>query len=264
MSFRRLRVAIGVLAVAIGATWAAGGAEALGDATLLLWRALPFAGAGAAVLLLARAAVPRGRLAGPLSLLAGCCAVIVFQLDATIRLPLNLVAPATLIIGGLLLAVGGRFAAESEASPEWIRTSVIWPSHSRLRGRAPVKLVLRSLLGDISVDLTACEYPLGEDDVTVDITMLGGHLHLLLPADWHVRVGRAHLAKGIRGHGSVSRSDPPGADEEIDKLVILNIQGFRGELRLSQPAPPAPPRRRRPAKRQPLSGPGRARSDNAP
>lgn len=69
VGYRRLRVAIGLLAVAAGAAWAAGGTVALREGAVLLLHTLLFVIVGAAIMLLARAAVPRGRLGGPLLLL---------------------------------------------------------------------------------------------------------------------------------------------------------------------------------------------------
>ncbi len=266
VGYRRLRVAIGLVAVAAGATLAAGGPAALRDGAILLLRVVPFVIGGAAIMLLARAAVPRGRLGGPLLLLICGAVGVALQFDTGLTLSARVVAPTILILGGLLLSLGVRFRTDVDNESNWTRTSVIWPVHEYLRGRAPARLNLRSCLGDLSVDLMQCDYPLGESEVTVDITMIGGHLHLVMPHDWHVQAGRIEFAKGMKTEGWVTRASPLTPEERVERLVVLNVQGLRGTLRLSQPAPPAqPPRRRlKQAPKQTPSARRDARSDNPP
>jgi hypothetical protein len=264
VGYRRLRVAIGLLAVAAGATWAAGGTAALRDGAVLFLRTLPFVIAGAAILLLARAAVPRGRLGGPLLLLICGAVGVAVQFDIGVTFSARLMAPTALILGGLLLSLSVRFGPDDDNEQNWTRTSIIWPVHEYLRGRAPARLILRSFLGDVSVDLLECHYPMGENEVTIDITMIGGRLHLVVPLDWHLQPGRVELAKGMKLEGWMTRTSPLARNEDVERLVVLNLQGFRGTLRLSQPVPPAqPPRRRlRQAPRRPPVDRRDARSDN--
>lgn len=189
---------------------------------------------------------------------------VALQFDTGLTLSARVMAPTALILAGLLLSLGVRFGPNYSSGPNWIRTSVIWPVHEYLHGQAPARLVLRSCLGDMSVDLAECDYPLGENEVTVDITMIGGHLHLVMPHDWHVQPGRVELAKGMNPEGWVTRTAPLSPTEHVERLVVLNVQGFRGTLRISQPTPPAPqPRRRlRQAQKRPPTDRRDAHSEN--
>ena len=154
-----------------------------------------------------------------------------------------------------MLALLGH-GKHSEHAPVVTRYSVIWPTRYTATGEAPAKMILRSYLGDMSVDLTDAVFPLGESEMTLDVTILGGSIHLFLPPDWHARAGRVELANEIRFLGWMSDGSPPGPEEDVDRLVILNVQGWRGSLAISQPIPPLRQTRRRPRTRAKAAPPG--------
>ncbi|MFC8662980.1 hypothetical protein [Streptomyces sp. NPDC057199] len=66
-----MRIAFGLLVVVVGTVWLLGGGPAVRSGGRWALSALPYALAAAGLLLILRAAVPRGLLAGPVVLLAG-------------------------------------------------------------------------------------------------------------------------------------------------------------------------------------------------
>jgi hypothetical protein len=236
MHLSRTRVLVGLLVVAAGAVWAAGGPSALRALGLVGLRALPSVIIAAGAVLLIRAAVPRGLIAGPIVLLVLGLAALAVQLGVVRAIPFgDLLAPVS-IIAGILIALSGRASA---LVPERIVErcqSLFVPRRCRLSGTAPSKLILRCALGGIEASLESCTYPGGIPAMVVDVTLVAGHVELAIPHDWHLRAGRVDLARGIRFNGDLDSPDPPPVDPRtIDRLIVLNVQGLGGVLTVTRP-----------------------------
>ncbi|MEV7886858.1 hypothetical protein ACWD3I_23605 [Streptomyces sp. NPDC002817] len=233
----RIRVALGLGAVAMGTAWAVGGVAGLRDVAGVLLIAVPalLALAGAALVL--RAAVPHGQLAGPLTLMGVGIGVLVLRFDVPQLPELSGQAPTALILGGVFVALfRGRSGSGLDIGVRRY-TSLLYPHvHTVLEGRAPKKLILRALLfGAVDIDLSRCEFPF-EARLVVDVTVLWARVRLKVPADWTVLAGRVELTSGVLFDGRLSEpafaSPQPSADEE--RTVVVNVQGLGGVVSLTR------------------------------
>lgn len=250
--FRRLRVLLGVTAIAAGTAWASGGLSAVRAAGIQVLRILPFVIVGAGVLLLLMAAVPRGRLGGPLLLLVAGTVGLAVEFAPAPHGWSHMTPPAALILGGLVLSLSGRSGSAHADGPIQVWHSFLWPKRHVLRGNAPAKLILRCVLGEIALDLTEIAFP-DEDELTFDVTILGGRVQLLLPHNWHVQAGRVEFARAMAFEGVLTSSKRHEADQEIGNLVVLNVQGWLGSLAVTQSTPPPRSPRRRPPRARPAA-----------
>jgi hypothetical protein len=95
------------------------------------------------------------------------------------------------------------------------------------------------------LDLTEARYPKDAYQVTVDVTLLGGHVELRLPDNWTVCAGRLDLARGTRFVGRLSSPEPvspqPREEEDDLNLFVLNVQGWSGMVSISKGHPADPP-----------------------
>jgi hypothetical protein len=247
---------IGSAVVATSTAWLVGGADALRRLAGGLLHALPWAVAIAGVGLLLRAAVPKGRLAGPLLLVTFGVAGVLVETGVLRWSELREIVPLVTVLGGVLLMVSGNGEPVPAAGPVHQLRSWIVPVRYRTTQVTPVKLILRCVFGEITVDLAEASFPLGEEAVTVDVTMLGGRVDIAVPHDWHVRAGRVELARKFTFLGPVSDERPPVFGEPPSRMIVLNVQGFRGTLAVNQmPAPAGPARPRRAAKGARKDGP---------
>lgn len=252
----RLRVVLGSAVVATSTAWLVGGAVALRRLAGGLLHALPWAVTIAGVGLLLRAAVPKGRLAGPLLLVTSGIVGVLVETGMLRWSELLEMVPLVTALGGVLLMVSGNGEPTREAEPVHRLRSWIVPVSYGTTQVTPVKLILRCVFGEITVDLAEAKFPLGEEAVTVDVTMLGGRIDIAVPHDWHVRAGRVDLARRFTFLGPVSDERPPVSGEPPARMIVLNVQGFWGTLEVNQMPPPLRPvRPRRPAKGARKDGP---------
>jgi hypothetical protein len=239
----RVRVAFGLAGVAAGTAWAVGGVHALSAGAFAMLASMPALTVAAGVLILLRAVTPRGALAGPLVLIVAGSVALVIQFGVVTNSLLQRVTPALLVTGGAVVALSRR---SREPATIVVRYwSAFVPIVRELPHRAPHKLIVRCLLGHIMLDLTAARYPRDALRVTVDITLLGGHVELRLPDDWTVCAGRLDLARGTRFVGELSSPTPvspeSGEEEDDPNLFVLNVQGWSGMVSISKGHPADPP-----------------------
>ena len=237
----RTRVAVGLSGVAVGGAWAGGGTDALVSALHVAEVAVPAALTALGLWHMLRLAVPAGKLAAPFTL-------VVMGLGA-LAIALNLVtAPRVPHAGAVLLIMGGFVMALHRGRPRpqgLLDTAVrrytsILVRHvdTTLTGRAPAKLILRSVLfGSLRVDLTNTEFPSAER-LTVDVSVLFGNVELAVPESWTVKAGRVELTSGVRFDGDLSSADLapllPVEGEWDDKTVVLNVQGSGGAVSVTR------------------------------
>lgn len=231
------------LAMVVGSTaWAAGGLDAVRRIASGVLRVLPvFVGVGGVGLLL-RAAVPRGRLGGPLMLIGLGTLGLFIELGLLRPARLRGVLPLAVAVGGVLLMA----SRDKRVVPEQDRVcrlwSWIWRSEYRPTGVAPAKVILRCVLGEIDVDLRKEAFPKGERVVTVDVTLLGGRIDLAVPHGWQVRAGRVELARWVQFCGSVTDARPPSPRDPVQPTLVLNVLGLGGVLAVIPEPPPEPPK----------------------
>ena len=238
----RVRVAFGLAGVAAGTAWAVGGANALSASALVILKVVPALTVMVGVLILLRAVVPRGVLAGPLVLIVGGSAVLAFQFDVLTAGMLGRVGPTLLVAGGVVVAMSRRSREGALVARHWSVFAPIKPIG--VQGIAPQKFILRCLLGEIRLDLAKAHYPGMADRITVDITLLGGWVELRVPQGWPVRAGRVDLARGTRFVGNLSSPipvlDAPEVEDEAN-LIVLNVQGWSGRVTITRDQPADPP-----------------------
>ncbi|WP_433334545.1 LiaF transmembrane domain-containing protein [Spirillospora sp. CA-294931] len=233
----RTRVLLGLAAVAVGAALAAGGVDALRRGGEALVSAMPYLLIGAGAIILLRTLLPRGQaMAGPALLIAVGATWLVVSRDWFASEAARPFASAVLVAGGVALAMSRRSRDFDIDTGVWRCTTVLVPRKS-LFDRAPRKLVVRALAGDVAVDLTGARLPL-EKEVDIDLFLLFGHVRLAIPREWVVVHGRLETARGIRLDGDL---DPPYTHSDEGPVwhggrggVVLNVSGVGGTIVLER------------------------------
>lgn len=228
----RNRVAVGLLVAVGGTAWAVGGADELRRAGWLALIILPALFVVVAVVMVVRAAMPAGTVAGPVVLLvlaAGCvlAAAVVFRWVSAA----NLAETAAVAVtgGGMAVALSRRRMHYELDVIIRRRTAVLLATtHLRIVGDAPEKSVVRAILGGtVHLDLSAAEFPIVEEGIVVDITAWYGRVVISVPADWQVQAGRVELARRMQYDGELDTWN-----KGVDRRVVLNIQGLGGYVGL--------------------------------
>jgi hypothetical protein len=228
----RKRVAVGLLVAVGGTAWAVGGADELRRAGRLALIILPALFVAVAVVMVVRAAMPAGTVAGPVALLVlavGCLlpAAVVFRWVSAA----NLAETAAVAVtgGGMAVALSRRRMHHELDAIIRRRTAVLLTkTQLRIVGDAPAKSVVRAILGGtVHLDLSAAEYPAVDEGVVVDITAWYGRVEISVPADWQVQAGRVELARRMQYDGNLE-----AWNRGADRRVVLNVQGLGGYVRL--------------------------------
>jgi hypothetical protein len=227
---------VGIVAVASGTAWALGGIDSLVTSARTVAELLPLllviGGTGAILLM----AVPRGALAGPILLIAIGALGLAAEFGV-FRKSLLTHAPAFILIGlGVVIAMSRHENNEIDTGVQRY-TAILFPARRRVSGKASRKIIMRTLFGLLLVDLSQATYP-GYARLWVDITCVMGRVELTLPKDWKVQAGRIELARRVAFEGRLASSElalPSEQDDEAGKnLVVLNVQGWAGAVRVKQ------------------------------
>jgi hypothetical protein len=232
----RVRVGLGLLAVASGTAWAAGGIDSLTATARTLAFLLPLLLVVGGISTILRAVVPRGTLAGPVLLIA--IGLIIFAVQhRTIRGSLSSqVPPFAIIAAGVLVSMSHNEKPRIDTGIERLN-AFLFPSNRRVSGTAPRKFILRAVLGSLRLDLSQASYP-GAARLWVDVTVLMGRIELIVPRDWEIKAGRVELARGVSFVGTLTSSElatPMEQESEVGaSLVVLNIQGVGGAVEVQQ------------------------------
>lgn len=242
----RVRITLGLACVAAGTAWAVGGVHAIGAGASALLATVPALTVVVGVLIILRAAMPRGALAGPLVLIAAGSVALFIQFNAANYTVIYRMIPAMLVAGGVVVAMGRRSGEPDLPSIVLRYWSMLLPVSRRVQSPAPHKLIVYCLLGHLTLDFTQAAYPtVSAPRITVDLTLLGGRVEFLLPDNWTVQAGRLSLAKGTQFSGRIGlfdqAADEPSDDEFGLNLVVLNVQGWSGMVCLVQGHHAEPP-----------------------
>lgn len=233
MRLQRVRIALGLTGVAVSTAWAAGGPAALNNLSSLILETLPALAIIGGALILLRSITPSGALTGPLILIIVGSGAVGMQLGVVQASSISHFVPPLIALGSVLIAMINPQQPRSQTIVGRYG-SLLVPNKSTVRGAAPHKLIARCFLGYLALDLTESDYPRKADDITVDVTILGGRLEIHIPENWTLRPGKMDLARGTQfvGHlnspGSIS-VDSVDQDGQTN-LVVLNVQGWLGML----------------------------------
>lgn len=219
----RVRVACGMAVLAVGVGLGAGGPSALRTAALALAQAMPTAIIIGGVLLLLRVIAPQRPIGGPLLVIAIGTVALAIQIGILRTNMLTKVLPAVLVAGGVLIGMSSQ--PSSEALPAIVKRLWVLPGHRliEIEGRSPAKFIIRCLLGSLVLDLTRADEQLYED-FTVDVTIIGGSVELVLPEGMVVQPGRLALAWRTKFCGTAA------TDVDDESVVTLNVQGLLGRV----------------------------------
>ena len=234
----RARVAIGLLAVALGTAWLSGTFRLLPSVALAL---APYILVAIALLAIARIVAPPAALIGPgLVLLAGA-GWLVARSGLVPSASLADIAAGFVILGGCLLALIGR---QRRWNSDLVQrhVSVLWGRYP-ISGRSPSKLAVTALLGSVTIVIDDdVEFPPAVNAVEIDLIVFLSHVEIRLPREWIVVPGR-FLERGLRLEGVVEPVAPVLSQDSIPsnldgrKLVIVNVVGLLGGVSLpSRPA----------------------------
>lgn len=229
----RVRVGVGIVAVASGTAWALGGTNSLVTVLRAFAGLLPLLLVIGGVSAILFVAVPRGMLAGPVLLVSiGALALAVEH--GVFRRSSFIHVPAFILIGaGVVVAMSQPRDPQVEATVKRY-TAILLLVRRRVIGSASPKIVVRAIFGMARVDLSRADYPKGVGRVSVDLTCIMGRIEMVVPSGWQVLAGRVELARAMSFEGTLTDSElAPLREQDTEhgkKLVVLNIQGWGGAV----------------------------------
>ncbi|MEU0644703.1 hypothetical protein [Streptomyces umbrinus] len=240
-----MRIAFGLLVVVVGTVWLLGGGSAVRSGGRWALSALPYVLVALGLLLVLRAAVPRGLLAAPLVLIAGGGLWAAYNAGYLGEASAGKVWPGLVIALGATLALGVRTrpAVAEEEQPFRRYRSVLLPVRKRVAADVvPLRNVaVSSWFGDARIDLTAAQFigdpaPDGWHKVLeVDVTVCFGRIELVLPPRCAVVRGNVentlavHFADRVSVYADTEtyRSAVGGV---VPRRVLLNVLGLGGSV----------------------------------
>ncbi|MFF0220744.1 hypothetical protein [Streptomyces sp. NPDC004629] len=240
----RVRVAFGLLVVAVGTAWLLGGPAAVRSGGRWTLTLLPYVLLGLGLLLLLRAAVPRGLLAAPLALILGgalWAAHAAGYLGGVARF-----WPALIVLLGAAIALGGVPVATGTGNDGPLRhyRSVVLPVRPELVTGPDTRLrrvTVASYLGDVRLRLA--DVPFQPETVLdtavevleLDVTLLFGSVTIEL--DHRCAVVKGDVANALAVHFAdqvrVYATTDIYADEarsELPRRIQLNVIGVGGTV----------------------------------
>lgn len=223
----RVRVGLGLVAVAAGTAWAVGGIGSVATPARRLAELLPLLlvlGGALAILLVV---VPRGTLAGPVLLVSIGLLGIAAE-EGMLRKMYVARIPALILVGaGVIVAMSRSEKIQLDTGVKRF-TAILFPARPRVHGRAPLKITARAVFGFLKLNMLHAEL-LRADRVKVDVTCIVGRVEIILPKDWEVQAGRVELARNIKFEGWLPGIAPAGQKDPHDKnLVVINVLGWLG------------------------------------
>lgn len=233
----RLRIAFGIVVVIMGTVWLLDGGSALRSGGRWVLIALPYTLIALGLLLVLRAALPRGLLAGPLTLIVGGALWGAYDLGYLGGTAGSKVLPTLAIAVGASLALMGSGAGQTGGEDHPLRRyrSVLLPVRRKvLTGSTDlVKVGIGSYFGDARIDLSSVSFARdrmgrGRRVLQVDVTVLFGRVELVLDTACVVVKGNVenspavHFAEQVRVH----MTPPEGSERQI----VLNVLGVGGSV----------------------------------
>jgi hypothetical protein len=226
-----MRVAGGLLVVAIGSAWFAGGGSGLrtsGDAIVQMG---PYILVIGGILLILRTFAARWALTGPLLVISAGAIWLMARhgyLDAG-TFDRNRALPAAIVIAGALIALTPRKENQIDTGNTRI-LAVLISRECVLQGMAPRRLSVSAILGSIRVDLASAEKSSGME---IDLNILCGRIIIVLPPDSKPLVaGRLALARGIRFEGYID--EPLDNVSRVNGRFVINVLGLGGVVQIER------------------------------
>ncbi|MFJ8106970.1 hypothetical protein [Streptomyces sp. NPDC096132] len=244
-----MRIAFGMLIAIVGTAWLLGGPSALRTGGRWTLSSLPYAVVALGLLLLLRAAVPRGLLAAPVALIAvGALwgAHNAGYLDGTA----GKAWPGITILLGAAIALGAAPTVPDDRDEGALRRyrSVLRRLRPELGSASgPLrKISVGSYLGDVRLDLSAVRFrpdPTESEGGTaafevleVDVTVLFGSVTVQLDRRCAVVKGNVagalavHFADQVRVYATTDIYAGEAARTDMPRRVLLNVSGVGGTL----------------------------------
>ncbi|WP_328424319.1 hypothetical protein [Streptomyces sp. NBC_00443] len=243
----RVRIAFGLLIVIAGTAWLLGGLDAVRSGGRWAFAALPYALLGLGLLVLLRAAVPRGLLAAPLALILGGALWAVHDIGYLDGGTAAKAWPGLTILLGAAIALGGVPAVADGVNDGPLRRyrSVVLPVRPELaEPSTPLRSIsVASYLGDVHLRLA--DVPFQPDarmpgDPTaevleIEVTLLFGSVAIEVDRRCAVVKGSVANAPAVQFADQVRvyATTDIYADEarsELPRRIQLNVVGLGGTL----------------------------------
>lgn len=227
----RVRVGLGLIAVAAGTAWGVGGIGSVATSARRLAELLPILLVLGGTLAILLVVMPRGALAGPVLIVAIGLLGLAAE-DGLLRMLYLVRIPAFVLIGaGVVVAMSRSGRVQVDTGVKRFST-FLFPIHRYVHGTAPRKIIARAVFGSLKLDMSQAE--LSPARVWVDVTCLVGRIEIIIPKGWEVRAGRIELARHITFEGTLTSIDiaPPTEEEDPEArgLAVVNVLGWRGVL----------------------------------
>lgn len=241
----RVRIAFGLLVVVVGTVWLLGGGSAVRSGGRWALSALPYVLVALGLLLVLRAAVPRGLLAAPLVLIAGGGLWAAYNAGYLGEASAGKVWPGVVIALGAALALGVRprpAVVEGEL-PFRLYRSIVLPVRKRVATETvPLQNVaVSSWFGDARIDLSGAQFTSdpepdgGYKVLEVDVMVCFGRVELVLPS--RCAVVRGNVENTLAVHYADRVAVYADTDtyrtlvgEEMPRRVLLNVLGLGGSV----------------------------------
>lgn len=244
----RVRIAFGLLVVVVGTVWLLGGGSAVRSGGRWALSALPYALAAVGLLLILRAAVPRGLLAGPVVLLAGGGLWAAYDAGVFDESSADRIWPLVVIALGTVLSLGVRTESRRPEEEHPLRRyrSVLVPVDRRVvTTTVPLRNVtVSSYFGNVVIDLTGAEFmglTSANDRLRVlqaDITVLFGRVELVVGPYCAVVKGNVENSPAV--HFADRVAVYPNEREYLNDAglrqphrLVLNVLGLGGSVAIS-------------------------------
>ena len=244
----RVRIAFGLLVVVVGTVWLLGGGSAVRSGGRWALSALPYGLAAVGLLLILRAAVPRGLLAGPVVLLAGGGLWAAYNAGVFDESSADRIWPLVVIALGTALSLGVRTESRRPEEEHPLRRyrSVLVPVDRRVvTTTVPLRNVtVSSYFGNAVIDLSGARF-MGdaspEDPARVieaDVTVLFGRVELVVGP--YCAVVKGNVESSLAVHFADRIAVYPNVDEYLSEgslrhphRLVLNVLGLGGSVAIS-------------------------------
>ncbi|NUP14591.1 MAG: hypothetical protein HOZ81_00480 [Streptomyces sp.] len=242
----RLRTAFGLLVVIVGMVWLVGDTTALRSGGRWALSALPYALAAVGLLLILRAAVPKGLLLGPVVLVAGGGLWAAYNAGVFDGRTADRIWPSVVIALGVALSLGVRTDAQVPEEDHPLRRyrSVLIPVDRRvLTGSVSLQtLAVGSYLGNAVIDLSGAQFEASATDnqqrvVRVDVTVFFGRVELVVGPSCAVVKGNVEGTRAVRFAEQVvvyanvdEYLQSVGGASSRPHRMVLNVLGLGGAV----------------------------------
>ncbi|MGI5457288.1 hypothetical protein ACQEWB_29800 [Streptomyces sp. CA-249302] len=241
-----MRTAFGLLVVIVGMVWLVGGGSAVRSGGRLTLSALPYVLAAVGLLLILRAAVPRGLLVGPVALVAGGGLWAAYNAGVFEGETADRIWPSVVIAVGVALSLGVRTESGSREEEHPLRRyrSVLVPVDRRvLASSVPLQtLTVGSYFGNAVVDLSGAQFAEDSADaalrvVRVDVTVFFGRVELVVGPSCAVVKGNVESTHAVRFAERVvvyadvdQYLDLDSGAQRRPHRMVLNVLGLGGAV----------------------------------